>query len=323
MPLDLSIISPLLCVGMSIATAAAITPQSAGTASGVAIPKRAAASAPSDFYLPGRRDDARVAVITYRLATLGHARCPAPVAETGLVLQHLSQFDIADRAGILSTWPIDRGPGVIVVVPTSPAATAGFRAGDIMLAIDGMAIPPENDLVLPFEAAGARLRADAVLDLLQTAQSVTLLRDGTPHVARLKPILACPSRVHLARSKQRNAFADGRHIFLTTGVLAQLRNDDEVAFLIAHEMAHNILGHAAMMRSGEIRGRQGVRQIESAADRLGGTLMLDAGFDPVKGAALLKRLDGSDFGISLFANHEPAAKRIASLQAFVAEHRAP
>lgn len=274
-------------------------------------------------YLDGRQEDARVARLAYRLATAGRRNCPHLEPATGLVLQHLSQFQPSDRAGVVAALPIDRGPGVIVVVPDSPAAIAGIGAGDILLAVDGKAIPAEPDLALPFDAARAHDRADAVIDLLQTARGVTVLRDGASHTIDITPLPACPSRVHLARSGQRNAFADGRHVFLTTGVLAQLHNDDELAFLIAHEMAHNILGHAALMRSGTVGGRKGVRQIESAADRLGGTLMLDAGFDPVLGAALLRRLGGSDFGIVLLARHESPETRIAALQALVAERRTP
>ncbi|KQS04341.1 hypothetical protein ASG11_08835 [Sphingomonas sp. Leaf357] len=274
-------------------------------------------------YLAGREDDARVARLAFSLAMASRRNCSKLDPATGLVLQHLSQFQAADRASVVAAFPIDRGPGVIVVVPDSPAAVAGIDAGDILLAIDGQAIPPDPDLALPFDAARARHRADVVNDLLQTARGVTVLRDGTSHTIDITPRPACPSRVHLARSGQRNAFADGRHVFLTTGVVAQLRNDDELAFLIAHEMAHNILGHAALMRSGTVGGRQGVRQIESAADRLGATLMLDAGFDPVRGAALLPRLGGSDFGIALLARHESPATRIAAIQALVAERRTP
>jgi predicted Zn-dependent protease len=137
------------------------------------------------------------------------------------------------------------------------------------------------------------------------------------------PLPACPSHAHLARSNQRNAYADGRHVFLTTGLLSRLQNDDELAFIIAHEMAHNILHHATIMRGGEVRhglghtlGRSGqiVRETEREADALGSDLMIDAGFDPVRGAAILKRLGRGDLGIDLFAAHDSAGKRIAAMR---------
>lgn len=286
-----------------------------------------APAVPDDGYLPGRVADARVARVAWRIATAATARCPRLEPASGLVLQHLSQFQVADRAGIVAALPLDRGPGVIAVVPGGPAAAAGIRAGDVLLAIDGMAVPPEPDLAAPFDAAHARDRADAVADLLQRAQGVTLLRGGQAKrgaelTLPLTPLPACPSRVHLARSGQRNAFADGRHVLLTTGMLGLLANDDELAFLIAHEMAHNVLGHAATMRADK-PDRRAVRALERAADALGAEMMLDAGYDPVAGAQLLTRVGGGDFGVTLFARHEPVAARLAALRAIAAARRGP
>lgn len=327
MPYLVSSIPPSLRLAIaSVAIASALvvaTQRSAGN--DPAEPARAIpiAVSTSGSYLPGREEDARVARITYRLATIGRNRCPIRESTSGLVLQHLSQFEHADRAGILSAIPLDRGPGVIALVPDSPAARGGILLGDVLVAINDTPIPPEPDLARPFDSARAHVRGDVIADLLETAREVRLLRAGKPQTLAITPVPACPSRVHLARSMQRNAFADGRHIFLTTGVLALLRNDDELAFLIAHEMAHNILGHAAAMRSGTVEGRKGVRQIESAADRLAGNLMIDAGYDPVIGAAALKRLGGTDLGLTLFAKHEPPATRIAAMRALAERRRAP
>lgn len=276
--------------------------------------------------MSGREEDARVAQLAYRLALAGRARCPTTEPTSGLVLQHLSQFERADRPGVVAALPLDRGPGVIAVAPDSPAAAAGIQAGDIVLAINGIVVPPETGLTEPFTTARAHARADAVDDLLAVAHplTLTLLRGTTTVPVRLTPISVCPSRVYLARSGQRNAYADGHHVFLTTGMLPLLRNDDELAFVIAHEMAHNILGHAAIMRSSAVRkglgmtfGHSGtiVRGTETEADALGATIMLDAGLDPFRGAAILKRLGGGDLGIALLATHEPAGKRLAAIQA--------
>lgn len=280
--------------------------------------------------LPGREADGRLAHIAFRLATAGRAHCPALEPDLGLVLQHLSQFELADRAGMIAGQSLDRGPGVIVVVPGGPAAQAGLRPGDVLLAIDGSGIPPETALAAPFDAARAHTRADTVRDLLARTKStpfaISLLRNGAPTTVTVTPRLACPSYVHLARSDQRNAYADGRHVFTTTGLLSTTRNDDELAFIIAHEMAHNILHHAVVMRGSAVKhgigrtlGRSGriVRDTEREADALGGTLMLDAGFDPVRGAAILGRLGGGDLGIDLFAAHDSAGKRSAAMRALV------
>lgn len=284
--------------------------------------------------IPGRDDDARVARIAFRLARAGRMRCPELEPGFGVVLQHLSQFELDDRPGMIAEHALDRGPGVIVVVPGSPAATAGLRPCDVLLAIDGTALPAETALSMPFDAPSAHARANTILDLLAHTgtgiATISLWRDGAVSKIEMAPLPACPSRVHLARSTQRNAYADGRHVFLTTGLLARLRSDDELAFVIAHEMAHNILHHATIMRGSNVKqglgrtlGRSGrvVRETERAADALGGDLMIDAGFDPVVGAAVLQHLGGANLGIDLFGTHDSTASRIAAMHNIVDARR--
>lgn len=286
------------------------------------------------FQLPGREDDARVARIAFRLATNGRARCANPVPATGMVLQHLSQFRAADRPGMIATLALDRGPAVIAIVPGSPAAIAGIHTQDVLLSVEGADLPRESSLPPAFDPARAHARADFVADMLARSGTkpfnLVLLRDGRTLALRVVLVSACAGQVELARSAQRNAYADSRHVFLPTGLVEGVRSDDELAFVIAHEMAHVILGHAAIMRSdkvshglGRTLGESGrmVRDTERQADTLGGRLMLDAGYDPVVGAAILGRLDVIDIG--LFAAHDTSGSRIARMRALVAERQVP
>ena len=285
----------------------------------------------AELAVPGREADARVARLAFRLADAGRARCPTVERGVGFLLQHLSQFPLAERAGMIAARSLDRGAGVAAVVTDAPGAQAGIRAGDVLVSVDGVPLPPEPALADPFDAARAHARADTVHALLTSGTApliqATLLRDGRAIAARIHTRPICASRVHLARSTQRNAFADGRRVLLTTGLLGDLHGDDELAFVIAHEMAHNILGHAAVLRGDKVArgigrtfGRSGrvVRATERDADTLAGELMLDAGLDPVRGAQLLARLGDGD----LFPEHAPAADRIAAMAALVQARRA-
>lgn len=50
--------------------------------------------------------------------------------------------------------------------------------------------------------------------------------------------------LHLIKENEENAFSSvGGHIYLTTGILKFLRNDDEMAWLLGHEIAHLTCGH--------------------------------------------------------------------------------
>lgn len=136
-----------------------------------------------------------------------------------------------------------------------------------------------------------------------------------------------------------NAFAlPGGFIFVTT-LLADLclRDRDELAFILGHEMAHVIRGHAmnrivsnsaiaAASRAAPIRGalsgwlrKVGVQflestysqELESDADQLGVRLMAAAGYDPRGSLRLFERLaklksapEKFDLG-SYFSTHPP------------------
>ena len=51
-------------------------------------------------------------------------------------------------------------------------------------------------------------------------------------------------RVYLVEEKSADAFtAGGGNLFITTGMIDLLRTDERIATVLAHEMAHNLLGH--------------------------------------------------------------------------------
>lgn len=268
-----------------------------------------------------RPEDQRVAEVAFGLATNGITHCPASVPALGFVLQHLGQFALHDRPAAISEYQLDRGPGFLVIVPDSAAARAGLRPGDVLLAINGRPLAAESGLDQPVDQARARARADLVDDLLDQAATrgivtLSISRSGATLVVRIASTAACPSRVHLARSRQLNAFADGVHVFLTTRLLAMAPADDELAFVIAHEMAHNILGHAALMRArtgGESKAAL-TKRLERAADLLAADLMLGSGYSIDGAARLLNRIDGVPF-LRWNGSHDSAGARVSAMVA--------
>ena len=290
-------------------------------------------SAPEPLAVAGRQDDGRVASIAYRLSTGGHSRCSRLVPTLGMVLQHQSQFQLVDRQAMVATYGLDRGPGIAALVAGGPAAQAGLRTGDVVLAINDVPLPAEQGVKAAFNQRRAHGRADQLLSLLESQTqpfALDVVRGSVRVRVDVTPALACPSRVHLARSGQRNAYADGTHVFVTTGLLSLSANDDEIAFVIAHEMAHNILGHATTMQTAGVKrglgrtlGRSGriVRRAERDADALAGEMMVDAHYDPAAGAAILRRLGDADLGLKLFSAYDSAGERIAMMQAIAAARR--
>ena len=133
----------------------------------------------------------------------------------------------------------------------------------------------------------------------------------------------------------------GRPIIgFTIGLIADARNQDELAFVLGHEAAHHIEGHIpetqVQAQAGAVAGallgavlgrgdpdliRQGAdiggfvgarrysRDNELEADALGTIIAARAGFDPLRGAEFFNRIP--DPGDQFLGSHPPNAERIA------------
>jgi predicted Zn-dependent protease len=128
-------------------------------------------------------------------------------------------------------------------------------------------------------------------------------------------------------------------IVFTVALIADVRNPDEIAFVLGHEASHHILGHipkreesaqttavlaAVLAKSAgagpdEVRNatqfgaalgaRQYSKEFELEADAMGTEIAFLSGFDPVRGAAFFSRLP--DPGDQFLGTHPPNALRQA------------
>ncbi|MDJ0825242.1 MAG: M48 family metalloprotease [Rhodobacter sp.] len=127
-------------------------------------------------------------------------------------------------------------------------------------------------------------------------------------------------------------------IVLTVALIANMRNRDEIAFVLGHEAAHHIRGHlprqqqsavagailagilasaggaegAAIRQAQDVGATVGARafskEFELEADALGTVITARAGYDPVVGSAYFTR--APDPGNVFLGTHPPNAQRI-------------
>ena len=272
-----------------------------------------------------RRDDLRVGLVAYRLALAGSALCSERYPLTGLLYHHLAEYEPADRRLMAARYGLDRGPGVLTVMADTPAARAGLVAGDVLLAVNGRALPTGASVAAEPKREKWRRLADEAEDEIEAAlrqgpAELRVLRGGREIRVRLGSIPACLGRVRLARSTQVNAFATGRSVVMTLAMLNFLRSDDELAVVLGHELAHNIFHHRAMRsEEGILRGLglkpSAVWKREEAADRFGLRLMSAAGYDLDAAIPFWRRYLGKyDWFPQLFRSHPSlgARERIAA-----------
>ncbi len=141
---------------------------------------------------------------------------------------------------------------------------------------------------------------------------------------------------------------DGRPIIaFTLSLIADVRNADELAFVLAHEAAHHVAGHLARQRLnaevgaqvfGQLAGAVGgatpeairtaqelgaavgartySQDFELEADALGTRIAFNAGFDPVLGAEFFFRIP--DPGDRFLGTHPSNAARVEAVMSTAA-----
>jgi hypothetical protein len=227
------------------------------------------------------------------------------------------------------------------VLAGSGAARAGLHRGDGLVAAGGKPLPAgPNASTL----AGA---AFAPLVRGQPNLAMTVERDGSNRQLTIPVTRACGFGVELGNADNVNSYADGQRVMVTRGMINFAQGDDELAYLMAKGMAHNMLGHAATQRNASaigsiidnlvsvrpdtsmLIGSGGIKpmpaELDAAADNLSIYLLVRAGYKIDGAAGFWKRLAAA-YPASVLngyvANHPATASRVTAIEKAAAEIRA-
>jgi beta-barrel assembly-enhancing protease len=257
--------------------------------------------------------DMRVASVGHRIATANVAQCPVKAPQTGLVLHSLGQYGGSSRTIMAAQFGVSAFPTIWGVVPGSAAARAGLYEGDVITAVNGVPLPNGITRKPSFKTIEAAENSIEIA-LRKGPAVLSLARTKGVNTVRLLPQAACPSFFQIVPGKKLNATAAGRYVQLTSAIVDAAQGDDELAFIIAHEMAHNILDHKTRLKA-QGRATKNIRSTEVEADQFGLTLMHSAGYDPRAAARFWARVgDRMDAGFLRDGTHLSPGKRIVLLQ---------
>jgi hypothetical protein len=235
--------------------------------------------------------EVHLATIAHRMALANSGVCGRPEMMTGLILHDLTQYEPHQRSAVSRAFSLNSGFGILQLVPGSAAERAGLQIDDEIISVGSMGVE-DPDSVLKSKKSFRRMEGfSARLQSSLRYGSLPLLirRNGQLHRVHLKGEPGCGGNLSLSNSSALNAWADGKHIVVTTAMTKFARSKDEIAFVIAHEMAHNILGHShGVDKTQGIFGIANSRSVESDADKYAVRLMSQAGFRPDAGVTFLQ-----------------------------------
>jgi membrane-associated protease RseP (regulator of RpoE activity) len=236
------------------------------------------------------QQDVAVATIGYRLATANVDLCVEHMVESGMLIETLGQYGATFRPAARQVLGLSDGPTVALVVAGSPAERAGLKPGDVLVDADGVpfaAAPPSS-------ADGRFAGVEAAMTALDTALAdgkarLTIERNGQRLTIDLIGVAACKARFQLVPGDYADAVANGTWVQLSTRMAGFAKTPDELAAILAHELAHNALGHR--------KAKAKVQRLqELQADRLMPYLMARAGFDPGAAVVLWRRFQAQRLG---------------------------
>ncbi len=134
---------------------------------------------------------------------------------------------------------------------------------------------------------------------------------------KVLPFDICATELVVLVDPRRNAFFDmeGSGTLLATSSLVRTISDEELAFVIAHELAHHIAGHSIADTDDE----ELAEQIEIEADRIALFLMARSGYDLNAARSLLTKIVMSESFEEGGAFHPDVVKRLSSIEQTRAE----
>jgi predicted Zn-dependent protease len=186
-----------------------------------------------------------------------------------------------------------------------------------------------RDRLLPEHSSEVRRVRHITGKIAQAVQIEPLQREINLHLRGYR----FEWQVNVVRDRQINAFClPAGYIFVFTELLQVAGNDDQVATVLAHEMAHALAHHAservARERSGAniLRSLSYDRMQEAEADHIGVFLMAFADYDPDQAVAFWQRMRqvGGKQGKppEIFSDHPSDEHRVRDLQKWSVAARA-
>ncbi len=262
----------------------------------------------------------------------------------GIMVESLSNVpeDLKDGARIY--YGLQNQLTVGYVDPVSPAH-GKLAGGDMITAVSGIPVRSGAKGRRDFYEALWSLRSGTDKTIVLTVQRG---RNNTSEKISILAPPGCASVIALETDDAVNAHADGANIIFSSGMMRDAKDDNMLAYVFGHELAHNARLHieskqmnrllasvaALVIEAGtgmdfsdileDLGASAWSQDFESEADYIGLYMMARAGYDPAEGIQFARRLAAlyPDTIHLAGGSHPSSAKRFVALNKTLAEIRA-
>ena len=192
--------------------------------------------------------------------------CPKTREDVGVVMHSVKSYPKALRPAAQRELGAGDEPSVRLVVTGSAAEAAGVKVGDQFL-------DDKGDIVTP--------QSKAMQAQLKDSGNIRIKRGEKELALTVTSETVCGYNVRLSQTATINAYADGKNITMTSGMMNFVETDDELALIIGHELGHNTMGHIRKIVGNIILSggaTRYTRPFESESDYVGMYYIARAGY---------------------------------------------
>lgn len=143
---------------------------------------------------------------------------------------------------------------IVAVTKGSAADRAGVKAGDRILSIGSAGAPVGPNAALEFvkrlsprttaRKGDAQLRSEPVrLTMRRGTETSSDTGAASDITLEIPADTVCLYNALAVKDDVLNAWADGKNVVITSAMLRFTATDDDLAVVVAHEIAHNAMGH--------------------------------------------------------------------------------
>ena len=173
--------------------------------------------------------------------------CEEKRPDAGWILYNRFMFPEDFENALKEALDVDGHLTIVHLSDGSPAQDAGLLPGDKITRINDTEIPESKEGARAIQKTWSELDPSTVIRLMVRRGDAEMTID-------LNPEPVCGYEVFLATNDDINAFADGEHVVIMQGMMRFAQKDRELALVITHELAHNVMGHVDAQKKNTMAG---------------------------------------------------------------------